>query len=95
MTWEAGTFYAAACDRCHFELEDPDTGGIVLFAADEKARLNEYWAWQTVNREDGTVEMICVDCLEEIGADDPLLDRLAAERARFDQTGPDLLGSES
>ncbi len=95
MTWEAGTYYAAICDRCGHELEDPDTGGTALFEGGQQSHLNEYWGWHEVRHDDGTVELVCVSCWDELGADNPAIAGAAVERARFDQTGPDLLESES
>lgn len=90
MGWVAGTCYAAVCDRYGIELEDQDTGGQVLFGANEKPRLEEYWGWHTTRPADGTPELICEDCWEQIGADDAVI----AEAARWEQSGPDLIGGD-
>ena len=97
MTWEAGTYYAAICDRCSQELEDPDTGGAPLFKAGETTtRLEEYWGWHEVRREaDGAVQLICVECWDELRAEGAPVVRETDDRTRFEQTGPDLLGGGS
>ena len=94
MTWKAGTYYSAVCDRCNTECEDLDMGSTVLFATEDMDHLTEYHQWHEVRREDGSVEHICDECWESIGADDAVIAQAAVEEARYGQTGPDLLGGE-
>ena len=85
-----GFYSEAICDWCDAELESEDTGGSILFKADEAADL-EPWGWHEIRAADGTSQLICRDCWESPGAEEARVAVAKAAPARYDQTGPNLL----
>ncbi len=86
MTWRMIMVGVPTCDRCGTELEDEENGYTPFF---EEGEYPDGYGWHKVGTADGAQD-VCADCWESIGAEDATI---AEASRRYDQRGPDLLGS--